>query len=78
MLPPEPPADGPEGWVYLRTAPDQLQAEMWRERLESLAIPARLAPADVISFLGVSCAPCRLLVPAGLRAAAEHVLAEEL
>ena len=64
--------------MYLRTAPDESQAVMWRERLESLAIPARLAPADVISFLGVSSAPCRLLVPAALRVAAEHVLAEEL
>lgn len=61
-------------WVVLCTAPNQLQAEIWRDRLDSLAIPAQLAPADVASFLGVSSAPCRLLVPAHLVAAAAHVL----
>ena len=66
------------GWVCLRTAANQLQAEMWRERLDSLTIPARIAPADVTSFLGVSSAPCRVLVPAVLRAAAEQVLDEDV
>jgi hypothetical protein len=65
------------GWVYLCTARDQLEAEMWCARLDSLAIPARLAPADASSFLGVSPVPCRLLVPAPLRAAAELVLRDE-
>jgi hypothetical protein len=66
-----------DAWVHLRTARDQLEAEMWRERLDSLAIPALVAPADVSSYLGLSSVPCRLLVPARLRAAAEHVLQEE-
>jgi hypothetical protein len=64
-------------WVTVRTAHDQLQAEMWRERLDSLAIPALVAPADVSAFLGLTPVPCRVLVPAGLLAAAEHVLAAD-
>lgn len=69
-------ADGHE-WVTVRTARDQLEAEMWRERLDSLAIPALVAPADVSAYLGLTPVPCRVLVPAPLRAAAEHVLAGE-
>jgi hypothetical protein len=65
-----------EEWVCLGTAPDQLLAEMWRDWLTSMAIPARLAPADVISFLGVSGTPCRVLVPARYRDAAEQAIAE--
>jgi hypothetical protein len=65
-----------EPWVCLGTAPDQVLAEMWRDWLTSQSIPARLAPGDVISFLGVSGAPCRLLVPARYHAAAEQALAE--
>jgi hypothetical protein len=65
-------------WVVLRTAPDQLTAEIWRGQLEAEDIPAMLAPGDVVSFLGVSAAPCRLLVPDGLLAAAELVLDGEL
>ncbi|HEY7062369.1 MAG TPA: DUF2007 domain-containing protein [Chloroflexota bacterium] len=61
-------------WVTVRTARDQLEAEMWRERLDSLAIPALVAPADVSAYLGLSPVPCRVLVPAHLRAAAEHIL----
>jgi hypothetical protein len=65
-----------EPWVCLGTAPDQVLAEMWRDWLTSQSIPARLAPEDVISFLGISGAPCRLLVPARYQAAAEQALAE--
>ena len=64
-------------WVPVRTARDQLEAEMWRERLDSLAIPALVAPADVSAYLGLTPVPCRVLVPAPLRAAAEHVLGGE-
>ncbi len=62
-------------WVVLRTAPNQIVAELWRDLLLTGGIPATLSPADVISFLGVSPAPCRLLVPTGSREAAELVLA---
>jgi hypothetical protein len=50
-------------WVLLRTAPDQLTAELWRGFLEAEDIPAMLAPEDVVSYLGVTSVPCRLLVP---------------
>jgi hypothetical protein len=66
---------GGAAWVTLGTARDQLEAEMWRERLDSLAIPALVAPADVAAYLGLTPVPCRVLVPAHLRTAAEHVLA---
>ncbi len=62
-------------WVPVRIARDQLEAEMCRERLDSLAIPALVAPADVSAYLGLTPVPCRVLVPAHLRLAAEHVLA---
>jgi len=62
-------------WVALCTARDQLEAEMWRERLDSLAIPALVAPADVSAYLGLTPVPCRVLVPAHLRGAAQHILA---
>jgi hypothetical protein len=63
-------------WVCVGTAHNQLLAEMWRDWLADCAIPARLAPTDEISFLGVSGAPCRVLVPARQLAAAEQRLAE--
>jgi hypothetical protein len=65
-------------WVPLLTAPDQLTAEMWLGLLETQNIPATLAPADVVSFLGVSGTPCRLLVPESLAEAAERLLENEL
>ena len=67
----------PDAWAVVATAPNQLQAEIWVEQLQSLDIPARVAPADVVSFLGVSSAPCRVLVPAHLSAAARQVLQDD-
>lgn len=64
------------GWVVLRTAPNQLTAELWRGLLIDAGVPAALAPADVASYLGVSVTPCRLLVPEELAAKAASVLAE--
>ncbi|MBI4493532.1 MAG: DUF2007 domain-containing protein [Chloroflexi bacterium] len=71
-----PRSEGEDGqqWVTLRTAPNQLTAELWRELLLSEGIPATLAPADAVSFLGLSSTPCRVLVPAASRAQAELVL----
>ena len=65
-------------WVVLRTAPDQLAAEIWCGLLESEGIPATLAPGDAVSFLGVSPVPCRVLVPEHLIASAERILDGEL
>ena len=38
-------------WEPVRTARDQLEAEMWRERLDSLAIPALVG---FFLFVGLS------------------------
>lgn len=77
--PRQPRSDQPRAmrWVPLRTAPDQLTAEVWRGLLEAEHIPATLAPGDAVSFLGVSAIPCRLLVPDELVPAAERVLEGE-
>ena len=50
-------------WKYLTTAPNQITAEMWRDLLIEEGIPAMIAPQDVVSFLGVSALPCRIMVP---------------
>lgn len=65
-------------WAVVRTAPDQLTAEIWRGLLVAEGIPATLAPGDAVSFLGVSPVPCRLLVPEPLLAVAERALTGEL
>lgn len=52
-------------WVEVRVAPDQIVAEMWQEFLADQSIPAMLEPGDVMSFLGISSMPVRLLVPEG-------------
>lgn len=69
------PGEHNQEWVVLRTAPNQIVAELWRDLLLTEGIPATLSQGDVISFLGVSPFPCRLLVPTGSREAAELVLA---
>jgi hypothetical protein len=61
-------------WVVLRTAPDQLNAEIWCGLLEAEGIPATLAAGDAVAFLGVSPTPCRVMVPEAFLAAAERVL----
>ena len=50
-------------WAYLATAPDQMVAETWAELLRAEGIRVTLDPGDVVSYLGVSPRPCRLLVP---------------
>ena len=50
-------------WVYLTTAPDQITAEMWQQLLRNEEVPAMVRAGDTTSFLGVSGAPCRLMVP---------------
>ena len=62
----------------VRTAPDQLTAEIWRETLAQEGIPSTLAAADAVSFLGLSAAPCRLIVPATMIEAADVILRGEL
>jgi hypothetical protein len=72
------PADDSQEWVVVRTAPDQITAEIWQEMLKDEGIPAMLSPADVVSFLGTSFIPCRLLVPSTSLDAAKAVLEGEL
>lgn len=52
-----------EGWSTVSTAPDQIVGEMLRVMLEENGVVAMIQPEDVISFLGVSSIPCRILVP---------------
>ena len=49
-------------WVHLKTAQDQLEAEMWCGRLAEEGIRAMIKPGDAVSFLGVSPYPTRVQV----------------
>ncbi len=64
--------------VYLTTAPEQLTAEMWRELLHNEGIPAVIRAGDTASFLGVSNAPCRLMVPEERLQEARRLVEEHL
>lgn len=63
-------------WLPVATASNQLEAEMLCELLSRWGIPARLAPADAISFLGVSATSCRILVPAPMVEEARALLGQ--
>ncbi|MEE8442683.1 MAG: DUF2007 domain-containing protein [Dehalococcoidia bacterium] len=65
-------------WVYLTTAPDQITAEMWRELLYNDDVPAMIRAGDTASFLGVTSAPCRLMVPEERLQEARGLLEERL
>ncbi len=65
-------------WVYLTTAPDQITAEMWRELLRNQDVPAMIRAGDTASFLGVSGAPCRRMVPEERLQEARTLLEEHL
>ena len=64
--------------AYLATAPDQLTAEMWQELLRGEGIPAVIRASDTASYLGVSPAPCRLMVQEGRLPEARRTLEEHL
>ncbi|MFH1141458.1 MAG: DUF2007 domain-containing protein [Chloroflexota bacterium] len=64
--------------AYLTTAPDQLTAEMWQELLRCEGIPAVIQAGDTASYLGVSNAPCRLMVSEERLAEARRLLEEQL
>ena len=65
-------------WVYLTTAPDQLQAEMWCDLLVEEGVPALVRGGDMSSFLGVSAQPCRIMVADDRVERAREVLGERL
>ena len=67
-----------EDWSVVGTATDQVTAEMWRGLLDAAGVPSMLAPDDAVSFLGVSAAPCRVLVPEHLIGFARDVLEAQL
>ena len=49
-------------WVYLTTAPNQLEAEMWRDLLASEGFAVTVRGGDTISYLGMSNYPSTILV----------------
>ena len=65
-------------WVLLTTAPDQLVAEMWRVLLLKEDVAALLDAGDVVSYLGVSANPVRILVRESQIEAARTVLGTQL
>ncbi|MDZ4278379.1 MAG: DUF2007 domain-containing protein, partial [Dehalococcoidia bacterium] len=66
-----------EDWHVVRTAPDQLIAEMWVDLLRAEGVPARIKASDAVSFLGTSGLSCRVLVPEDRLADAEAVLSQQ-
>ena len=50
-------------WIVIAQEPDQISAEIVEQLLHVAAIPARIAPADTMSFLGPSMLVTRVLVP---------------
>ena len=65
-------------WVYLTTAPDQLTAEMWRGLIQGEGLPVMIRSGDTASYLGVTAAPCRLMVPAERLEEAQAFMREHL
>ncbi|MBI3952993.1 MAG: DUF2007 domain-containing protein [Chloroflexi bacterium] len=63
-------------WRPLVTAPDQLTAEMWRDRLVAEGVPAMLDPRDAVSYLGLAAAPVRVLVREGYEGEARAILSD--
>ena len=49
-------------------------AEMWQQVMREEGIPAMLAPQDTSSFLGLTYAPVRLMVPVEMEARVLEVL----
>ena len=62
--------------VHLATAPNQTVAELWVDCLRDAGIPSMVRPGDTASFLGVSAAPCRVLVDEASVEEARTVLGE--
>ena len=49
------------GWEVFATAPDQLIGESWCGLVRSAGIDCKIRPGDIVSFLGVSVYPVRLI-----------------
>ena len=48
--------------VAAATAPNQIQAEIWRDMLIESGMRAAVHPGDTSTFLGLSPKPCRIMV----------------
>ena len=60
-------------WVEVKTAPNLMLAEMWKETFEGEGIPTRIMPADGLP-IGQELAAYSILVPKDK----EHVIKEIL
>jgi hypothetical protein len=49
-------------WVYLATAPNQLEGEMWRDLLMNEGFTVVVRGGDTSSYLGMSNYPSTILV----------------
>ena len=65
-------------WVYLATAPNQLEAEMWRDLLASEGFAVTVRGGDTISYFGMSNYPSTILVDEEQHDAARKVLDESV
>ena len=65
-------------WVLVDTAPNQLTAEMWRGLIQGEGLPVMIRFGDPASYLGVTAAPCRLMVPAERLEEAQAFMRERL
>ena len=65
-------------WVYLATAPNQLEAEMWRNLLASEGFAVTVRGGDTISYLGMSNYPVTILVDEEQHDDAKKVLDESV
>ena len=65
-------------WVYLATAPSQLEAEMWRELLANEGFAVAVRGGDTSSYLGMSYYPSTILVDEEQHDEARKLLEESL
>lgn len=65
-------------WVYLATASDQLEAEMWCNLLFEEGVSAMIRPGDTTSFLGVSAYGTRIQVREHQLDEAREILGDRL
>ena len=63
-------------WVYLATAPNQLEAEMWRELLANEGFAVAVRGGDTSSYLGMSNYPSTIMVDEEQHDAAKKLLDE--
>jgi hypothetical protein len=65
-------------WVYLATAPNQLEAEMWRDLLVGEGFTVVVRGGDTSSYLGMSNYPSTIMVDEEQHDDAKKLLEERL